>query len=128
LGIERALVVCGEDGLDEVTLHGATRATEAVRDATREFTWTPADFGFEPTSLERLRVDGPVESAAMIRDVLAGKPGAARNIVVMNAAAALWTARYAETPLACARQAAEVINTGAARELLSRLVELTNRR
>ena len=59
LGTRRALVVQGEDGLDEVTLFGPTRVTEVVDGGLRNFTWTPADFGLAPASLESLQVDRP---------------------------------------------------------------------
>jgi anthranilate phosphoribosyltransferase len=121
LGTRRALVVHGADGLDELTISGATHVAEARTDARRDFAWTPADFGLAPGSLDALRVDGPQQSAAIIREVLAGKSGAAREIVVLNSAAALWTAeRYDELPKAAAAAAA-AIDTGAARELLARL-------
>ncbi len=126
LGTQRALVVRGEDGLDEVTLNGPTRVTETTTGTTRDFTWTPADFGLSPTTLESLQVDGPAQSAEIIRGVLAGEPGAARDIVVLNAAAAVWTARPGTTPDACARLAAEAIDSGAGRELLEKLVKLSN--
>ncbi len=126
LGTKHALVVQGEDGLDEVTLAGPTRVTEVLPSGLRNFTWTPSDFGLAPASLESLGVNNPQESAAMIRDVLQGAPGPARDIVVLNAAAALWTAGRAESPLACAELAAAAIDLGAASDLLRRLVQLTN--
>ncbi len=126
LGTERALVVHGVDGLDEVTLAGPTRVTEVVAGGLRNFSWTPADFGRAPTSLAPLAVDGPQQSAAMIRDILARAGGPARDIVVLNAAAALWTAGKAATCLACAQLAAEAIDTGAAANLLAQLVTLSN--
>jgi anthranilate phosphoribosyltransferase len=126
LGTTRALVVQGEDGLDEVTLNGPTRVTEVTASELRNFTWTPADFGLKPATLESIRVDGPEASAAMIRGVLAGEQGTARDIVVVNAAAALWTAGKSPTPADAAREAAGVIDSGAAGQLLARLVQLTN--
>jgi anthranilate phosphoribosyltransferase len=126
LGIERALVVCGEDGLDEVTLNGPTRVTEIVQNRTREFTWHPHDFGIEPSGLEDLLVTGPEESAAIIRRVLAGEAGRPRDIVVLNAAAALITAGKATTPREASQQAATAIDSEAASELLAKLVAKTN--
>jgi anthranilate phosphoribosyltransferase len=126
LGTRRALVVHGEDGLDEVTLAGPTRVTEVSADGLRNFSWTPSDFGLSPTSLESLQVSGPEESARVIREVLAARPGAARDIVVINAAAALWTAGKAETPVACAELAAGAIECGAALALLENLATLSN--
>jgi anthranilate phosphoribosyltransferase len=126
LGIERALVVCGDDGLDEVTLNGTTRVTEVHRDRLREFTWQPEDFGIESCDLTELLVTGPEESAAMIRGVLSSQHGPARDIVLLNAAAALLTAGKATEPRAAARLAAEAIDDCAAADLLARLVALTN--
>jgi anthranilate phosphoribosyltransferase len=128
LGTRRALVVHGEDGLDEVTLAGPTRVTEVTAAGLRNFSWTPSDFGLAPTSLEALQVTGPEDSARVIRGVLAAKEGAARDIVVINAAAALWTAGKAETPSAGTKLAAEAIESGAALALLEKLVELSNAR
>ena len=127
LGTERSLVVQGEDGLDEVTLAGPTRVTEVAGVALRNFTWAPSDFGLAPRGLESLAVEGPRQSADMILQILQGRSGPPRDIVVVNAAAALWTAGKAETPLACAQVAAAAIDSGAAAELLARLVELSNR-
>jgi anthranilate phosphoribosyltransferase len=126
LGTRRAIVVQGEDGLDEVTLSGPTRVTEVSDGKLRHFTWTPGDFGLEPRDLESLRVEDAAQSAARIREVLAGAAGAARDIVVLNAAAALWTAGKAETPLAGAQLAAAAIDTGGAARLLEQLVQLSN--
>ncbi len=126
LGTQRALVVHGEDGLDEVTLAGPTRVTEVSAAGLRNFSWTPADFGLAPTSLESLQVSGPSESAEKIREVLAGRSGASRDIVVINAAAALFTAGKATEPRQCAALAAEAIDNGAAANLLQRLVDLSN--
>lgn len=126
LGATRALVVSGDDGLDEVTLNGATQVSE-VGGAPREFAWRPADFGIAESTLEALIVSGPEESAAVIRGVLAGKPGPARDIVVLNAAAALVTARRTDSPVEAAKTVGAAIDSGAARELLARLVTMTNR-
>ena len=126
LGTQRALVVHGEDGLDEVTISGPTRVTEVTSNGLRNFTWTPADFGLVPAPLERLKVDGPEASAALIREVLRAERGPARDIVVANAAAALWIAGSADTVAACADLAAAAIDMGAAGELLKRLVQFTN--
>lgn len=126
LGTRRALVVCGEDGIDEVSLAGVTNVSEAAGGAVRGFTWTPEDFGLEPAGSESMLVDDPASSATMIRDVLAGVSGPPRDIVVLNAAAALWTAGRDESPSRCAQIAAEAIDSGAAGDLLAKLAELSN--
>ena len=127
LGTRRALVVHGSDGLDEVTLGGTTHVTEAAGGTLRQFDWNPSDFGLLSGSRESMLVDGPDQSAAMIRGILRGRPGPPRDIVVANAAAALWTAGRDESLAACARLAADAVDTGATQELLARLVELSNR-
>jgi len=126
LGTRRTLVVHGADGLDEVTLGDTTHVSEASGGQLRQFDWTPADFGLPPAALEVMQVEGPQQSAQLIGEVLAGQPGPARDIVVANAAAALWTAgREASLP-ECVRLVAGAIDGGAAAELLQRLVERTN--
>ena len=77
LGARRALVVHGSDGLDEVTLGGTTDVIELAGGQLRRFQWQPADFGLEPAGRETMLVSGPEESAAMIREILAGRQGSA---------------------------------------------------
>jgi len=125
LGSERVLVVHGCDGLDEVTTAGPTYVTEAAGGQLREFQWQPADFGLERGDREPLLVEGPAQSAQVIRDTFAGKPGGPRDVVVANAAAALWTAGRDASLQTCARLAAEAIDSGAAAALCARLVERT---
>jgi anthranilate phosphoribosyltransferase len=125
LGCRRGLVVHGSDGLDEVTLSGPTEVVEVSADGLRRFRWTPGDFGLPGGDLAGLEVSGPAQSAAIIRDVLAGRPGRPRDIVVANAAAALFLAGKHASPQPCARLAAGAIDSGAAAELLARLVERT---
>jgi anthranilate phosphoribosyltransferase len=127
LGVRKALVVHGDDGLDEVTLSAATQVTEVTESGLRDFQWRPEDFGFEPAGKETMQAAGPEESAAKIREILAGRPSPASDIVALNAAAALWTAGKYPDPKHCAQAAKEAINSGAAAELLSQLAERTSR-
>ncbi|MGD0896278.1 MAG: anthranilate phosphoribosyltransferase [Thermoguttaceae bacterium] len=126
LGSRRAVVVHGSDSLDEVTLAAPTHVTEAAEGRLRHFDWTPADFGLPRADQSGLQVSGPEESAAVIRAILDGRPGPAREIVLANAAAALWTAGVVSTLPDGVRRAAEAIDSGAARELLARLAERTS--
>jgi anthranilate phosphoribosyltransferase len=121
LGTQRALVVWGEDGLDELTLAGGTQVTCVEQGEQRDWRWTPADFDIDAAPLDSLRVPDPAASAAVIRGILAGDRGPARNIVVLNAAAALLAAGRASEPNACAQIAADAIDSGAARRLLEDL-------
>ncbi|MBX7167635.1 MAG: anthranilate phosphoribosyltransferase [Pirellulales bacterium] len=126
LGTRRAAVVHGEDGLDEVSIGGPTLVTR-VGGVPEDMVWTPATFGLAQGELAPLLVAGPTESAALIRRVLAGEPGAPRDIVVANAAAALWVAEQESDLSTAAARAVEAIDRGAARDLLARLGEFTHR-
>lgn len=125
LGTERAVLVTGEEDLGEVTLAGKTFVTVAERGALRELTWSPADFGLQPQPLNALEVASAEQSAAVIRRVLSGERSAARDMVILNAAAALWTAGRDPSPLRCAEQAAAAIDSGAAHNTLARLAEIS---
>lgn len=126
LGTRHAVVVSGSDGMGEITIASHTEVTE-VRDAElRDFRWSPADFGLPPASIAELTVDGPLASAAKIEGILAGKKGPSRDIVLINAAAALWTAGADPSPIVCASKAAEAVDSGAARGLLQQLVTLSH--
>jgi len=92
LGIRRAILVCGFDGLDEVTLAAPTMVRIVEGNRIHSDEWDASDFGLERVSLADLRAEGPTESAGMIRGVLEGEDGPARRIVLANAAAALFTA------------------------------------
>ncbi|HEV3203240.1 MAG TPA: anthranilate phosphoribosyltransferase [Gemmataceae bacterium] len=92
LGTRHAFLVSGHDGLDEVTLAGPTRVREVRMNQVFRLEWTPEDFGLAPCSVEDLQVQSPQASAALVRDVLAGKPGPATRVVLANAAAAVLAA------------------------------------
>ena len=128
LGTERALVVSGRDGLGEVTLADVRRTSPRWRAMGRqEFTWTPEDFNPDRSELDAIRVDGPQQSAEMVRQVLAGESGPARDIVVLNAAAGLMAA--GRSRISRPRRlnlAAETIDRGAAAELLERLIDMSH--
>jgi len=131
LGAKRTLVVSGHVGddtntkvFDEVSLFGPTDVIDVSAGSTTRSQWTPEDFGIatQPSArLEDLSVAGPAESAAAIRDVLAGVKGPRRDVVALNAAAVLWAAGTA-SDLPAARATAEAaIDSGAAARLLNRL-------
>ena len=122
--IRRAAVVRGSDGLDEVTLAGETQVLLVEEGRISGRTWTADDFGLPSTGTEGLRVEGPAESAAMLRQTFAGHPGPVREYLLANAAAALWTVR--QTPLRQAvEQAADALDSGRAAKLLERWAGLT---
>jgi anthranilate phosphoribosyltransferase len=122
LGTRHALLVCGRDGLDEVSLSGPTLVRQVRDGAIVAQEWTPADFGLAPCSLEELRVATPEESAAVIRGVLAGNAGPALRVVLANAAAALLAAERVATLAEGVQQAAAAVADGRAAAVLDGLV------
>jgi anthranilate phosphoribosyltransferase len=115
LGSERAWVVHGLDGLDEVTLDGRTKVAEVSNGAARVFEVGPEDFGLERSTLAALRGGDAVANARLIRSVLSGeRRDAGRALVVANAAAALFVGGLANTLDEAARLAERSIDTGAA--------------
>ena len=126
LGSRRAAVVHGEDGLDEVTLSAKTQVIVVEDHATRQLVWQPEDFDLPNVDRSTLLVSGPDESAAVIRGLLAGQPGPSREIVLANAAAALWVVGKVTDLREGARVAAEAIDSRAATKLLDRLAALSS--
>ena len=122
LGTLRAFVVHGADGLDEISNTGESHLSEVREGNVRSYTVRPEDFGLPRAAIGDLRGGDRQQNAQIIRDVLGGQPGARRDIVLMNAAAALVAgARAAELKEGVAL-AAQSIDSGAARERLERLV------
>src|SRR5262249_37688260 len=105
-----------------------TQAIEVSEDGTlREHSWTAADFGLSTAeSLDDLAVESAQQSADIIRRIVSGKPGLARDIVVANAAAAIWIAGKAKTLRDGALVAQQAIDSGSGKQLLDQLVRLTN--
>jgi anthranilate phosphoribosyltransferase len=127
LGTERAWVVHGEDGLDEITLAGKTHVAEAQDGQVRTFEIEPGDFGFEVGSLEHLRGGDTEANAQIVHDVLAGeRTDEARSLVIMNAAAALLLGGAAGDLREAAKLAADAIDSGGAQRKLELLVEATS--
>ncbi len=127
LGSRHVLVVHSADGLDEISIAAETHVAELRDGVVETYTIEPEQFGLERGSLEDLRVDGPEESLALIRQVLAGEAGPARNIVVLNAGAALYAAGLAPDLEEGVAQAGRVIDSGAAARKLDDLVALSQR-
>jgi len=127
LGTERAWVVHGEDGLDEITLAGKTFVAEAQGGEVTTFEIGPGDFGFEVAALDHLRGGDTEANAEIVHAVLAGtRQDEARALVVMNAAAALVLGEVAADLRVGARLAEEAIDTGAAQAKLELLIEVTS--
>jgi anthranilate phosphoribosyltransferase len=115
--------------LDEITLAGKT-FVGAVKDGeVRPYTISPSDFGVRPAKIESLKAETPKESANIIREVLASKRrDEARNLVVVNAAAAIFLGGMANDPVQAARLAERSIDSGMAQNKLDRLVQVTNKK
>jgi anthranilate phosphoribosyltransferase len=126
LGTERAWVVHGSDGLDEVTTTGATSVAELSGGKIRTFEVKPEDAGLKKVSPAELKGGDGAHNAAALRAVLDGKPGAYRDVSIMNAAASLIVADKAKTLAEAAKLAAQSIDTGAAKARLEKLVAVSN--
>ena len=128
LGTERAWVVHGDDGLDEITVAANTFVAEAKGETVRTFEIAPKAFGLWRGSLEHLRGGDAQASAQIIREVLSGKRrDEARALVIANAAAALFVGGNSGDLRAAASSAEESIDSGGAREKLEQLVKATNK-
>jgi anthranilate phosphoribosyltransferase len=126
LGTGRALVVHGEDGLDEVTLHAPTRVFDITGHDIREDRITPEDAGFERLPLDAVKSGTPEENAAKMRQVFAGEQGPHRDFVLVNAGAALLAAGRAKDLREGVRLATESIDSGAAGRALIAFVAASN--
>ncbi len=125
LGAEHALVVYGKDGMDEVSLGAATLVGELKSGEITEYEIHPEDFGMVMSSNRALRVETPEQSKAMLIGVLDNQAGAAKDIVMLNAGAALYAANVAESMKAGIALARSAIESGAARRKLDALVALS---
>lgn len=126
LGSTHALVVHGADGLDEITLTGSTSVAEWRDGSLRSFTVQPQEFGFPLCSLGDLQVTSAQESAEIIRAVCAGAPGPRRDIVLFNAAAALYAGDMVSSLAAGVELARKTLDSGAALQTLDKFTALTH--
>lgn len=125
LGAEHALVVYGQDGLDEVSLGAATLVGELKNGKITEYQIHPEDFGFAMSSNRALRVETPEQSRAMLQGVLDNQEGPARDIVVFNSAVALYAANVVESIEAGLAPARAALASGAAKAKLQQLIART---
>jgi len=125
LGAEHALVVYGRDGMDEVSLGAASLVGELRQGEITEYEIHPEDFGLPMASNRVLKVDTPEQSKALLLEVLDDTPGAARDIVLLNAGAALYAANVAASIAAGIEAARAALASGAAKDRLLRLVALS---
>jgi anthranilate phosphoribosyltransferase len=119
-------VVHAEDGLDEISIAAPTFVAELKNGKVTEYTIRPEDFGLSTQSLDKVRVKDAAESLTMLQDVLNNKEGTARDIVALNAGAALYVAGLAESHQDGVNKALTVIASGKSSEKLTALVTKTN--
>ncbi|MCK4602244.1 MAG: anthranilate phosphoribosyltransferase, partial [Phycisphaerae bacterium] len=126
LGTVRAMVVHADDGLDELSTTAETKISELSDGKVATRTVKPEDFGLSRASMAELLVESPEQSAAIIREVLAGKTGPARDITVFNAGAAVAVAEKAATIAEGIQVAIKAIDSGAAAAALEKLITISN--
>lgn len=126
LDVDRALVVHGAGGLDEISLAGETQVADVHRGAVKRYKVTPESFGVALAPLEAIRGGEPAENAALLQAIFAGEMSPRRDIVIVNAAAALVAARIVPTLREGADVAAKALSSGAAAEKLEALRAFTN--
>ena len=127
LGSERVLVVHAEDGLDEISIAGPTRVAELSDRQVREYVVEPGDFGLAADSLESIRVESAEESLGLIRSAFAGDPGAAGNIIALNAGGAIYAAGLVDNLDEGVARARELLTGGQAAAKLEEFVTYTKR-
>ena len=130
LGSAHVMVVCGADGMDEISFTGETLVAELKDGKISEYTLDPTQFGLKIHALKSIKVENALQSKTMILDVLDGKSGvgkqsAARDIVLLNAGAAIYVAGLQASIDAGIEHAANVIDSGAAKQKLVELIELS---
>jgi anthranilate phosphoribosyltransferase len=128
LGSEHVLVVSSEDGMDEISISAPTLVAELKDGAVKSYTIQPEDFGMQRAALATIRAADAQDSLHIIKGVLANQPGAARDIVCLNAGAAIYVAGVTDSLAAGVQRAAEVIAEGRAAEKLQQLVAKTTTR
>jgi len=123
LGSTRAWVVHGADGIDEISTTGYTKVSECRNGAVHTFYVHPADFGFQKAAPEELKGGDAAENAAIVRRILDGERGAPRDVVVLNAGAALFVAGRADSVSVGVKLAGQALDSGAAKTTLDRMVQ-----
>jgi anthranilate phosphoribosyltransferase len=126
LGSNHVMVVHAEDGMDEISISAPTHVAELNQGKISSYTITPSDFGMDSAPLDELRVDSAEQSLAVIRAVFADNPGPARDIVCLNAGAAIYVAGCADSLAAGVEAARVAISSGKAAEVLQNLVVKSN--
>ncbi len=127
LGSARAFVVSGNDGLDEITLTTETKVSELKDGEVKTYSIKPEDFGMTRCKLFELQGGDPDDNAGIIREILRGEKGPKRDVVVLNAAAAIAASGIAKDIMDGIKIAEQAIDSGKALDKLERLIEITNK-
>ena len=125
LGSNHVLVVHGDGGMDELSLSGPSQVAELKNGSVSEYAIDPLEYGFDAQPLAAIQVDGPEQSLTVIRSVLADTPGAARDIVLLNAGAAIYVGSKASSIKEGIEQARELLSNGSAAATLEKLIEVS---
>jgi len=126
LGSNHVLVVHGSDGMDEISISAPTFVAEMKDGKITEYSIEPGQFGLTPAPLNAIQVNNADEAKDMLLQVLDNQPGAARNIVMLNAGAAIYVAGLAPSLAEGVKKAGEVLANGGAKHKLAQLVEISN--
>lgn len=127
LGVKRALVVHGKDGLDEITTCADSIICEVDNGKLTSYTFNPEEFGFEKSKPEELTGGGPDENAAIARSILSGEKGAKRDIVILNAALSIYLGKDGTTIKDCIELAQDALDSGRAKAQMELFVETTQK-
>lgn len=126
LGSEHALVVCSDDGLDEISIAAPTRVAEYIQGSFKEYEIQPEQFGFQQSPLEGLTVNNAMDSLQKVRSVLAGEKGPAYDIVALNAGATIYAGDAADSLSEGIDRARDILDSGQGNAKLDQLVDYSN--
>jgi len=127
LGSRHVLVVHGADGMDEISISTTTFIAELKDGVVREYSVTPEQFGLKPAPLNAIQVTDADTAKAMLLTVMDNQPGAARDVVLLNAGAAIYVAGLSDTLESGVKKAAEIVASGAAKYKLEQLIQVSNK-
>lgn len=126
LGSRHVLVVNGSDGLDEITISGPSYIAELKAGEVKEYSISPEEFGLRSVPLDSIRVSNTAEAKAMLMGVLENQSGAARDIVLLNAGAAIYVAGLVDSLAHGIKKAGEIISSGSAKNKLEQLIQISH--
>ena len=126
LGSHHVMVVHGADGMDEISISTTTFIAELKDGAVREYSISPEQFGLKPAALNAIQVTDADEAKAMLLSVMDNQEGAARDIVLLNAGAAIYVAGLSKSLASGVKTAAEIVASGAAKRKLQQLIQISN--